>query len=77
MNGCDQCEVLTINGVACHETGCPNSHLDPVTNKPLERECDECGQRFTPDEGVRANTHFCDSECSLAYSGYYGSDGES
>ena len=22
---CDQCEMLSINGVACHETGCPNS----------------------------------------------------
>jgi hypothetical protein len=20
---CDQCEALVINGVACHETGCP------------------------------------------------------
>ncbi len=23
--GCSQCEALVINGVACHETGCPNS----------------------------------------------------
>ncbi len=22
---CSQCEVLVINGVACHETGCPNA----------------------------------------------------
>ena len=22
---CDQCEMLSINGVGCHETGCPNS----------------------------------------------------
>ena len=21
---CSQCEALVINGVACHETGCPN-----------------------------------------------------
>lgn len=21
---CSQCQVLVINGVACHETGCPN-----------------------------------------------------
>jgi len=21
---CSQCEALAINGVACHETGCPN-----------------------------------------------------
>ena len=22
--GCSQCEAQAINGVACHETGCPN-----------------------------------------------------
>lgn len=25
---CSQCEVLVINGVACHETGCPNQKGD-------------------------------------------------
>ncbi len=29
---CSQCEVLVINGVACHETGCPNAR----------HECKEC-----------------------------------
>ena len=23
--GCSQCAALVINGVACHETGCPNA----------------------------------------------------
>jgi hypothetical protein len=22
---CSQCEALVINGIACHETGCPNA----------------------------------------------------
>ena len=22
---CNQCEMLSINGLACHETGCPNA----------------------------------------------------
>lgn len=22
---CDSCEMLSINGIPCHETGCPNS----------------------------------------------------
>lgn len=22
---CSQCQVLVINGTACHETGCPNA----------------------------------------------------
>ena len=26
--GCSQCEALAINGVACHETGCPNMVRD-------------------------------------------------
>jgi lipoate synthase len=21
---CNQCQMLSINGIACHETGCPN-----------------------------------------------------
>lgn len=23
--GCSQCEALVINGIACHETGCPHA----------------------------------------------------
>ena len=23
---CDQCEALMINGIFCHETGCPNQN---------------------------------------------------
>lgn len=30
---CSQCEALVINGVACHERGCPNQ----------PGECQECG----------------------------------
>ena len=25
---CSQCEATGINGVACHETGCPNQHYE-------------------------------------------------
>ena len=25
---CDQCTAAMINGVFCHETGCPNRHKD-------------------------------------------------
>ena len=28
---CNQCELLVINGVLCHETGCPNT--DKIYNK--------------------------------------------
>lgn len=32
---CNQCEMISINGVACHERGCPN-------NRP-KRKCEVCG----------------------------------
>jgi hypothetical protein len=27
---CSQCEALVINGIACHETGCPNNRKGSV-----------------------------------------------
>ena len=36
--GCSQCQALAINGVACHETGCPNE------SKPRERYVVGCGR---------------------------------
>lgn len=43
---CDQCELLMINGVACHETGCPNSgaRWDKDGRRwARQRVCFECG----------------------------------
>lgn len=62
MPRCDQCEVLCINGVNCHETGCPNSWKDPATGKPLPRECADCGQDFRPVDDGRLPPqvqHYC------------------
>jgi hypothetical protein len=36
---CDQCDSATINGVFCHEFGCPNKN-------PPAFECRECGSMF-------------------------------
>ena len=44
---CDQCEMVSINGVACHEFGCPNRYKewDPEDKTWDETfECCECGQ---------------------------------
>lgn len=40
---CDQCQIVYINGIRCHETGCPEAWR--------EREvcCHECGLDFTPE----------------------------
>jgi hypothetical protein len=43
---CDQCEMLSINGVACHETGCPNSRKRFIPETGLWARvyvCRECG----------------------------------
>jgi hypothetical protein len=34
---CSQCEAVAINGIACHEQGCPNQTY----------ECRGCGNRVT------------------------------
>lgn len=42
---CDQCQALRINGVYCHETGCPNedSRYDRATDRwILQRTCFVC-----------------------------------
>jgi hypothetical protein len=56
---CKQCEAIVINGVLCHETGCPEAYKDQV------RECKWCGQEFTPEE---QRQEFCSEDC---YRDYY------
>lgn len=57
---CDSCEVLNINGLNCHELGCPNAWQDII------RECKWCGTRFKPENKVQL---FCDQNCSISYCG--------
>lgn len=38
---CDSCQMLAINGVPCHETGCPKAWKDE------KRECSDCGRNYT------------------------------
>jgi ATP-dependent protease ClpP protease subunit len=43
---CNQCEALMINGVFCHETGCPNANAryDRESKTWVKQyECRECG----------------------------------
>lgn len=55
---CSSCEVLTINGVLCHETGCPDSWKDE------QRECKWCGTMFKPED---KHQDCCDVSCAEAY----------
>lgn len=41
---CNQCDAITINGVYCHEHGCPDAWKSEL------RECRECGERFKPED---------------------------
>ncbi len=60
MSTCESCEILSINGVRCHEHGCPDAWRDET------RECLFCGQAFQPaDQHERT----CDAECTAAYYG--------
>jgi len=55
---CDQCEALMINGLYCHEIGCPDAWKDQI------RECKWCGQEFEP--GYKED-QFCDISCHESY----------
>ncbi len=57
---CKSCELLRINGVVCHETGCPEAWRDKT------RECKFCGCDFVPE--TRGQT-CCSVECNDAYYG--------
>lgn len=55
---CNSCEQLNINGVNCHETGCPDAWKDQHI------KCKWCGLIFLPEE---KSQQFCEESCSDAY----------
>lgn len=50
---CNACNVLNINGVNCHETGCPEAWRD------YSRECNECGCDFQPESRYQSICDDC------------------
>jgi hypothetical protein len=60
MARCDSCEALYVNGVRCHESGCPGAWREEV------RECKWCGSDFEPED---AHQRFCDDSCYRSYHG--------
>ena len=52
---CDSCNVVYINGVKCHEEGCPDAWLDS------SKDCLDCGCTFLP---YYKNQVICDG-CSI------------
>jgi len=57
---CDSCNVMIINGVVCHEAGCPDAWRDE------ERECQWCGQKFIPED---KHQRCCSESCEMDYQG--------
>jgi hypothetical protein len=50
---CDQCEMLSINGTATHETGCPNQNSRWDADRQdwvKQRRCAECGFDVDADD---------------------------
>jgi len=54
LKRCDQCEALMINGVYCHETGCPAAWKDTA------KYCAWCGVMFYPEYQGQS---YCRPEC--------------
>lgn len=53
---CDQCEMLSINGMPCHERGCPNTNrrYDSDTQEWVRQiTCRECGCTVDADSRGR------------------------
>jgi hypothetical protein len=57
---CDGCNPSTVNGVLCHERGCPAGWRD----RPIE--CKWCGAKFSPQYAGQA---CCDESCRCAFYG--------
>lgn len=57
---CQSCDAIYINGVLCHESGCPDAWRDEV------RECVECGCEFTPEDKDQS---CCSDDCYHVFIG--------
>ena len=62
---CNQCVALMINGVFCHETGCPNtrSRYDAESECWIpQRKCFECGCTVDEDDPCCSERAIQDNE---------------
>jgi len=66
---CDQCEMLAINGIACHETGCPNQNARFDTDSGewvKQRKCFDCGCIVDKDDPCCAEPYWSDKDAMTA-----------
>ena len=63
---CDQCEALMINGVFCHETGCPNIKAKYIDGAWVKfYECFECGYEVREGEVCDCQTPAEDDDAEV------------
>lgn len=53
---CQSCASVTINGIPCHESGCPDAWRD------RENQCRQCGNDFLPEEHHQSMCADCRDE---------------
>ena len=59
---CDSCEALMINGVHCHETGCPNTTTSEKCGhccEPIKRS-----ERWRNTDTEWTGVYFCSQYCA-------------
>jgi len=54
--GCDGCDVVVLQGVLCHESGCPEAWKD------RQKRCGICGGEFYGDSKCQAVCEDCRRE---------------
>jgi hypothetical protein len=60
---CDQCQMLSINGTPCHETGCPNQGKRYAYGAWIRViECFECGCEVEEGTGCDCQEPMPESE---------------
>lgn len=52
---CEQCQILVINGIICHEHGCPKAWEDE------RRDC-SCGDTFKPKHRHQRHCRSCERD---------------
>jgi hypothetical protein len=63
---CNQCEMLSINGIPCHETGCPNSRKTWIEARGewvLFLKCFHCGCDIEDGDTCGCNEFDYCTEC--------------
>jgi hypothetical protein len=53
LNGCNGCSPSVVNGILCHEQGCPDRWRD------TSKKCTDCGNDFYPDSRNQVMCTIC------------------